>query len=133
MTPVEHPIGAKGKHAVDYIKEGAFDFVIDIPTNPFSSDEKTNGYHIRRAAVDASHTTLWTNCKNARLGIAGIHEWKKNGFQIQPWEYYTQQLSHSGAPAAPGSPRTSGPGGKLHSPRLERLRADSYSQRAGNL
>jgi len=98
MKVVQHPLTKKQPNAIEAIKEGTFDICIDIPKNPFSSDEKTNGYHIRRAAVDAS-VSLFTNCKNARLIIAAIEQHRAQEKDkvdiIQPWSYYVNQVNHS--------------------------------------
>jgi len=75
------------ENAIDAIKTGIVDFVIDIPTSPFSSDEKTNGYHIRRAAVD-SGVPLFTNVKNARLIISSLEHHMNHPFAIHSWDHY---------------------------------------------
>ncbi len=57
--------------ALDLIKKHAVDLVITIPKN-FSRGELTNGYHIRRAAVDFN-VPLITNSRLATAYIIALH------------------------------------------------------------
>jgi carbamoyl-phosphate synthase large subunit len=53
------PLDKKKPNVIDYIKDGKIDLVINIPKN-YQKDELTNGYLIRRLAVDYN-TMLITN------------------------------------------------------------------------
>ncbi len=51
VETLEWPSSGKSPNAVDYIKSGKIDLVINIPKN-FQAEELTNDYIIRRTAVD---------------------------------------------------------------------------------
>lgn len=82
--------------------DGQIDFVIDIPASRFSSNEKTNGYLMRQAAL-SNAIPLITNIKNARLTIAALSLYRSKGeefsskFEFEAWSKYAEQnaLSHS--------------------------------------
>ena len=79
---------------------GEIDFVIDIPASRFSTNEKTNGYMMRQAAL-SNAIPLITNIKNARLTIASLSLYHSKGkefnkkFEFEPWVSYAQQNSTS--------------------------------------
>jgi len=51
ISTLHWPLDKKSPNAVDYIKEGKIDLVINIPKS-YQTQELTNGYLIRRTAVD---------------------------------------------------------------------------------
>ena len=70
----------------DMMANKEFDLVINIPKNQ-TKRELTNGYKIRRAAIDHNIPLL----TNARLASAFIHAFckmKENDIQIKDWESY---------------------------------------------
>ena len=74
------------KKASDMIREKAFDLVINIPKN-LTKRELTNGYQIRRGAIDFNIPLL----TNARLAAAFIYAFCKVGLddiQIKAWSDY---------------------------------------------
>lgn len=74
------------KKASDMIREKAFDLVINIPKN-LTKRELTNGYQIRRGAIDFNIPLL----TNARLAAAFIYAFCKvsiDDIQIKAWSDY---------------------------------------------
>lgn len=74
------------KKATEMIREKAFDLVINIPKN-LTKRELTNGYQIRRGAIDFNIPLL----TNARLAAAFIYAFCKVGMddiQIKAWSDY---------------------------------------------
>lgn len=74
------------KKATEMIREKAFDLVINIPKN-LTKRELTNGYQIRRGAIDFNIPLL----TNARLAAAFIRAFCKVGIddiQIKAWSDY---------------------------------------------
>jgi len=106
MAKTEHPLSGKTPNVVSLIQDGTVDIVFDIPKNAFSSDEKTNGYHIRRAAIDCS-INLITNVKNGRLLVASLKHHAEHGFDIQPWDHYLESVKKATASHHSASPVSS--------------------------
>ena len=74
------------KKATEMIREKAFDLVINIPKN-LTKRELTNGYQIRRGAIDFNIPLL----TNARLAAAFIYAFCKvdmDDIQIKAWSDY---------------------------------------------
>ena len=63
-----------------------FDLVVNIPKN-HSKRELTNGYRIRRAAID-HNTPLITNARLASAFIEAFCEKSLNDLQIKSWQEY---------------------------------------------
>jgi carbamoyl-phosphate synthase large subunit len=80
------PLQKKRPNVIDYVKESKIDFIINIPKN-FQKDELTNGYLIRRAAVDYN-VMLITNRQIAMRLIEALSRKKLSDLQIKKWEDY---------------------------------------------
>ena len=80
------PLDKKSPNIIDYIKEGKFDLVINIPKSNLKT-ELRNGYLIRRTAVDFD-VPLITEIKVAIQYVSSLEYYKKNGFEIKSWDEY---------------------------------------------
>ncbi len=87
VTRLHWPLDNKKPNALDYIKEGKVDLVINIPKN-FQKEELTNGYLIRRAAVDFNKMLI-TNRQIAMRFIEALQNNGLNKIQIKSWEEYS--------------------------------------------
>ena len=86
VTVVHWPLEGKSPNAVDLIREGKVDLVINIPKDA-SLDELKNDYMIRRAAVEHG-VPLITNVQLAqRLALALCHK-PLEALEIRSWEDY---------------------------------------------
>ena len=72
--------------AVDLISEHKVDLVINIPKN-FSTGELTNGYKMRRAAIDFN-IPLITNSRLATAFIAAFSKVGPDDLEIKAWDEY---------------------------------------------
>ena len=72
--------------AVDLISEHKVDLVINIPKK-FSTGELTNGYKMRRAAIDYN-IPLITNSRLATAFIAAFSKVDPDGLEIKAWDEY---------------------------------------------
>ena len=81
------PLDKKSPNAVDVIKESKVDLVINIPKN-YQNEELTNGYLIRRAAVDYN-VMLITNRQIAMRFIESIMRGAENHLEIRSWQEYS--------------------------------------------
>ena len=81
------PLDKKSPNAVDVIKEGKVDLVINIPKN-YQNEELTNGYLIRRAAVDYN-VMLITNRQIAMRFIESIMRGAENHLEIRSLQEYS--------------------------------------------
>ena len=85
-TIVNWPLSGESPTAVDLIREGKIDLVINIPKSDQKS-ELTNGYMIRRAAVDFG-VPLITNLQIAqRLSEALVYA-PVEDLQVRSWSSY---------------------------------------------
>ncbi|PZX17459.1 carbamoyl-phosphate synthase large subunit [Breznakibacter xylanolyticus] len=76
----------KHPNTLDYIRDKKLDLVVNIPKN-LSREELSNGYTIRRNAIDFNIPLI----TNARLASAFIHAFCKMGMEdiaIKSWEEY---------------------------------------------
>ncbi len=80
------PLDKKKPNVIDYIKEGKIDLVINIPKN-YQKDELTNGYLIRRLAVDYN-TMLITNRQIAMRLVEALSKTVVKDLKIKSWEEY---------------------------------------------
>ncbi|HGY54959.1 MAG TPA: carbamoyl-phosphate synthase (glutamine-hydrolyzing) large subunit [Caldithrix abyssi] len=80
------PLDEKKPNVIDYIRNGKIDLVINIPKN-FQKDELTNGYLIRRAAVDYN-VMLITNRQIAMRLVEALTRLKTKDLKIKSWEEY---------------------------------------------
>jgi carbamoyl-phosphate synthase large subunit len=73
---------------MDMISKHGFDLVVNIPKN-HTHRELTNGYKIRRAAID-HNIPLITNARLASAFIQACCELKDGKIQIKSWQEYKQ-------------------------------------------
>jgi carbamoyl-phosphate synthase large subunit len=77
----------KAKHNImDMISNHAFDLIVNVPKN-HSRRELTNGYKIRRGAID-HNIPLITNARLASAFIQAFCEMKESDIQIKSWQEY---------------------------------------------
>ena len=75
------------RNVMDMIHDHAFDLIINIPKN-HSKREQTNGYRIRRSAID-HNIPLITNARLASAFIKAFCERPLESLQIKSWQEYT--------------------------------------------
>ena len=75
-----------GENVLDLMAKHVFDLVINIPKN-HSSRELTNGYKIRRSAID-HNIPLITNARLASAFIIAFTNMKQEDIQIKAWGEY---------------------------------------------
>lgn len=76
----------KEPQALDLLHRKQIDLVINIPKN-LTSAELTNGYKIRRAAVDLN-VPLITNARLASAFIDAFCNLKPDDVEIKAWDEY---------------------------------------------
>ena len=76
----------KYKQAMEMLANKELDLVINIPKN-FSHRELTNGYHVRRAAIDFN-IPLITNARLATAFIRAFCAMSIDDIQIKSWDQY---------------------------------------------
>ncbi|MFC1648047.1 carbamoyl-phosphate synthase (glutamine-hydrolyzing) large subunit [Nanoarchaeota archaeon] len=81
------PLDDKQPNIKDYIREKKLDLVLNIPKS-YKKEELTNGYIIRRSAVDHS-IPLITNLKCAILLVDSLERARTLPFEVKAWEDYT--------------------------------------------
>ena len=86
VSRLHWPLEQKQPNALDYIKNGKIDLVINIPKN-FQKEELTNGYLIRRAAVDFNKMLI-TNRQIAMRFIEALQNQTLLNMPIKSWEEY---------------------------------------------
>ncbi len=86
VTRLHWPLDEKSPNALEYIKNHKVDLVINIPKN-FQKEELTNGYLIRRAAVDYN-VMLITNRQIAMRLIEALDNDVQNRLHIKSWDEY---------------------------------------------
>jgi len=75
--------------ATDMLRDGEFDLVISVPRD-LSKTERSNGYFIRRTAVDY-HVPLLTNIQAARLLTAALHRVDTDNWTVRSWSEYMKK------------------------------------------
>ncbi len=85
------PLDRRKPSAVDAIRGGTIDLVLNIPKND-TEDELTNGYIIRREAVDYN-VPLITNRQTAMRLAEALSRIDTEDLQIKSWREY-QSVSH---------------------------------------
>ena len=86
-TEAQNPeLTAKYRAAMDMLANKEIDLVINIPKN-FSHGELTNGYHVRRAAIDFN-IPLITNARLATAFIRAFCAMSIDDIQIKSWDQY---------------------------------------------
>ena len=76
----------EGANVLDLIAQHKFDLIINVPKNQ-TKRELTNGYKIRRAAID-HNIPLMTNARLAKAFIEAFTEKKMEDLQIKSWQEY---------------------------------------------
>ena len=76
----------KKPQAPDLLHRKQIDFVVNIPKN-LTSNELTNGYKIRRAAVDLN-VPLITNARLASAYIRAFCDLTVDDIEIKSWDEY---------------------------------------------
>ncbi|MBP9718648.1 ATP-grasp domain-containing protein, partial [Candidatus Gracilibacteria bacterium] len=76
----------KKPNILDYILDKKVDLVIDVPKS-YSTDEITDGYLIRRRAID-SNIPLITNIQVARMLVESFKRYTVKDLQIKSWKEY---------------------------------------------
>jgi carbamoyl-phosphate synthase large subunit len=82
------PLEKKEPNALTYLAEGKIDLVINIPKNA-ERPELTNGYLIRRKAVD-HNIPLITNLQLAKGFVKALQSKEVEDLKIKSWDEYTR-------------------------------------------
>ncbi|MCX4336018.1 MAG: carbamoyl-phosphate synthase (glutamine-hydrolyzing) large subunit [Bacteroidales bacterium] len=86
-TEVQDPeLASKYRPALEMLANKEIDLLINIPKN-FSHKELTNGYHVRRAAIDYN-IPLITNARLATAFIRAFCAMSIDDIQIKSWDQY---------------------------------------------
>ena len=72
---------------LDMLDKSELDLIINIPTSLYNSENKSNGYIMRRKCIDVN-VPLITNIKCARLFVASLKEYTNNGVDYKSWDEY---------------------------------------------
>lgn len=86
IAPVHWPLEKASPNALDLIRSGELDLVINIPKDA-TEQELTNDYMIRRAAVDGG-VPLITNIQLAQLFIKAICDKTLDTLEVRSWAEY---------------------------------------------
>ncbi|MEM1423010.1 MAG: carbamoyl-phosphate synthase (glutamine-hydrolyzing) large subunit [Planctomycetota bacterium] len=86
VTGVGWPLDGEPGNAVERMKQGAYDLVINIPSSN-RPDELTNGYRIRRSAVDFN-VPLMTNKQAAQRLIEALNRRDPGAVEPKSWAEY---------------------------------------------
>ena len=82
--------GAGGESSIDLIRNHRVGLVINIPKN-FTHKELTNGYKMRRAAVDFN-VPLITNARLANAFIKAFCRYSASELAIKAWDEYDADI-----------------------------------------
>ena len=85
-TPVAWPDEEGENNVMDMIANHAFDLIINVPKN-HTKRELTNGYRIRRGAID-HNIPLMTNVRLAKAYIEAFTALGENDIKIKSWQEY---------------------------------------------
>lgn len=85
-TPVSWPDENEGSNVMQMIADHKFDLIVNVPKNQ-TKRELTNGYKIRRAAID-HNIPLMTNPRLAKAFIEAFTAMNLNDIQIKSWQEY---------------------------------------------
>ena len=85
-TPVAWPDEEGKNNVMDMIANHAFDLIINVPKN-HTKRELTNGYRIRRGAID-HNIPLMTNVRLAKAYIEAFTALGENDIKIKSWQEY---------------------------------------------
>lgn len=87
-TPLNWPLERKSPNVLEYIKSKNIDLVINIPKN-YQKEELTNGYLIRRAAVDYN-VMLITNRHIAMRFLGALSNEVHRNLPVRSWQEYVR-------------------------------------------
>ncbi len=90
-TMLHWPSERQSPNAMDYLKQGKIDMVINIPKN-YQEEELTNDYVIRRQAVDLG-IPLMTNIQLAQRFVDALSHKRLDDLQIKSWGEYANQAA----------------------------------------
>ena len=76
----------EGENVLDLIAQHRFELIVNVPKNQ-TKRELTNGYKIRRAAID-HNIPLMTNARLAKAFIEAFTEKSLEDLQIKSWQEY---------------------------------------------
>ena len=85
-TAVAWPDEDAANNVMDMIAEHKFDLIVNVPKN-HTKRELTNGYRIRRGAID-HNIPLMTNVRLAKAFIEAFTAMKLEDIQIKSWQEY---------------------------------------------
>ncbi|MBR6926540.1 MAG: carbamoyl phosphate synthase large subunit, partial [Bacteroidaceae bacterium] len=77
---------SEAENVLDLMHRGGVDFVVNVPKD-LTPRELTNGYKVRRTAVDLN-IPLITNARLASAFIAAFCTLKLDDIEIKSWEEY---------------------------------------------
>ena len=86
-TPVSWPDEDGDNNVMEMIAEHKFDLIINVPKN-HTKRELTNGYRIRRGAID-HNIPLMTNVRLAKAFIEAFTAMTESDIKIKSWQEYT--------------------------------------------
>ena len=86
-TAVCWPDEEGDNNVMDMIAQHQFDLIVNVPKN-HTKRELTNGYRIRRGAID-HNIPLMTNVRLAKAFIEAFCSLKEKDIQIKSWQEYT--------------------------------------------
>jgi carbamoyl-phosphate synthase large subunit len=89
------PLERRSPNALEYIRTGKVDLVINIPKN-FQEEELTNDYLIRRCAVDFG-VPLITNIQLAQRFVQAFARRSLSDLQVKAWQEYGVGLPAAGS------------------------------------
>jgi carbamoyl-phosphate synthase large subunit len=85
-TPVSWPDEEGDNKVMDMIADHRFDLIVNVPKN-HSKRELTNGYRIRRGAID-HNIPLMTNVRLAKAFIEAFTAMSEDDIKIKSWQEY---------------------------------------------
>lgn len=85
IIPVKK-VSEEGENILDMLKSKVIDLVINIAKN-YSRGELTDGYQIRRQAIDVN-VPLITNVQIAKLLARAMNKYTMDDLKIEPWSRY---------------------------------------------
>jgi carbamoyl-phosphate synthase large subunit len=88
VTLVHKAHSGKKPNIIDFLIEKKFGLVIDIPKT-YAREEITDGYLIRRRAVD-SNIPLITNLQIARVLVDAMERYSLSTLSPNPWSNYVR-------------------------------------------
>ena len=84
-------VGGTGPITLDYLSQGKFDLVINIPKN-YQEEELTNDYIIRRRAADFG-VPLITNIQLAERFVEALARKRLSDLEIKSWSEYEDRVT----------------------------------------